>query len=296
MPRIALWLNRNYATTVHLIDQLRNNPAGRELTIYGSHKDLSSPVLAACDYRFAEPALTGREYSDHALRFCEEHDVTVFLPVYEQHAVASRADEFQASGVALIAPSAASIAILSDKAATYRAVGDDLDLVPPWREIGTADEFEAAVRDLSLGDRKLVVKPTRGVGATGVRILTDTVPSLAHLTGPVTHAAGIQDFVGALKTAEAIGEEIPRLLVMPYLDEPEISVDVLASSGRTVAAVPRSKNGRDRSLDAPDGVLRAASHLVEKFALDGLVNVQFRMLDGHPVLLEINTRPSGGLY
>jgi hypothetical protein len=30
--------------------------------------------------------------------------------------------------------------------------------------------------------------------------------------------------------------------------------------------------------------------------LDGLVNVQFRSFQGRPALLEINTRPSGGLY
>ena len=39
-----------------------------------------------------------------------------------------------------------------------------------------------------------------------------------------------------------------------------------------------------------------AAELVEHFELDGLVNVQFRSFEGRPALLEINSRPSGGLY
>lgn len=296
MSGTTIWLNRNYATTVHLIHQLRRNPQRRTVRILGSHKDPASPMLSGCDARFVEPALTGPEYAEHALRFCDEHDVDVFLPVYEQLAIARRAADFRRAGVALIAPPADAVELLSDKAATYRAVGHDSELTPPWREIRTADEFETAIAELAEFSGSLVIKPTRGVGATGVRMLSDAPPNLDELTGPVTHSATIQDFIGALKTEEAAGRSVAPLMVLPYLSEPEISVDVLARAGRTVAAVPRAKRGRARSLHAPAEVLDAADQLVAIFALEGLVNVQFRFLDGRPVLLEINTRPSGGLY
>lgn len=314
--RAVLWLNRNYATTVHLIDQLRRNPAGRELTILGSHRDLSSPMLAACDRVFAEPDLTGEAYAAWALDVCRRERVDVFLPVHEQLAVARAADRFAAAGTTLITPPAAAVAVLADKTATYRAVGDRPDrpdlahLVPPFREVTSSDEFETAVRELSRPSHgvtydaseitgpaeRLVVKPVAGVGAAGVRMLTDAPPTLADLTAPPGYAATVQDYVQALKSAESTGAPVPRLMVMPYLDEPEISVDVLADHGSTVVAVPRTKAGRRRSLSAPEGVLSAAERLVDLFALDGLVNVQFRMRHGRPVLLEINTRPAGGLF
>lgn len=297
----VVWLNRNYATTVHFIAQLRANPDARHVTVIGSHRDLSSPMLAACDLAFAEPELTGAAYADFALEFCRAHGVDVFLPVHEQLAIARAAARFVAAGVALIVPPAAAIEVLADKAATYRTVARDpatVDLVPPFREVASSDEFEAAVRKLSdaAPTERLVVKPVDGVGATGVRILSETPPGLAQLTGPVGHGATVQDFVQALKTAESTGVPVPRLIVMPYLDEPEISVDVFADAGSTLVAVPRCKAGRKRSLEAPAGVLEAARTLVARFGLDGLVNVQFRMRDGRPVLLEINTRPAGGLY
>lgn len=304
--RHVVWLNRNYATTVHFIDQLRQDPAGREFTVIGSHRDLSSPMLAACDLVFAEPELTGAAYADFALRFCREQQVEVFLPVHEQLAVARIADRFAAVGTAVIAPPAAAIELLADKAATYRALSarpEFAALVPPFREVASSDGFETAIRELSepaaessRPAERLVVKPVDGVGATGVRMLTDAPPTLEQLTGPAGHAATVHDFVQALKSAESTGAAIPRLIVMPYLDEPEISVDVLADGGHTVLAVPRCKEGRRRTLAAPAGVLDAAADLVGEFGLDGLVNVQFRMRSGRPVLLEINTRPAGGLF
>ncbi len=293
---IAIWLNRNYATTVHVIEQLRNNPDGRAVTIYGSHQDSSSPMLSACDYRFTESTLVGQAYADHALDFCLEHHIDVFLPVYEQYSVVCRAVDFARAGVAVIAPAAPAVALLGDKAATYRAVGDESGLLPPWRAAATADDFEAAVTELSEYGGPLVVKPVRGVGANGVRMLTDTTPTLAELSGPVSHAATLIDFIVALKSAEATGQPIAPLMLMPYLEEPEISVDVLADAGHPLVAVPRSKVGRDRHLDAPEEVLEHTALLVRRFALHGLVNVQFRQWRGRPVLLEINTRPSGGLY
>ena len=299
-PGAVLWLNRNYATTVHFIDQLRRGPGGRDLTVIGSHRDLSSPMLAACDRVFAEPELTGEAYADFAVRFCRDEAVDVFLPVHEQLAVTRAADRFAAVGTALIAPPAAAVELLADKAATYRTLLGRpalAGLVPPFREVATTDEFEAAVRDLSepTGER-LIVKPVDGVGASGVRLLSETPPGLADLTGPAGITVTVQDFVQALKNAEATGAPVPRLMVMPWLDEPEVSVDVLADAGRTVTAVPRTKSARRRSLDAPVGVLDAAAELVAEFALDGLVNVQFRMREDRPVLLEINTRPAGGLF
>lgn len=302
----VVWLNRNYATTVHFIGQLRDNPAGREITVIGSHRDPLAPMLAACDLAFPEPDLTGADYADFALRFCLDHHVDVFLPVHEQLAIARAADRFAAAGIALVSPPAGAIEVLADKAATYRTVAADprtAVLVPPFREIASSDEFESAVRELSgptldgTGPaERLVVKPVVGVGATGVRILSESPPTLAQLTGPIGHGAGLQDFVQALKTAESTGVTVPRLLVMPYLDEPEISIDVLADGGTTLVAVPRCKAGRRRWIGAPVGVPAAARDLVRTFALDGLVNVQFRMRHDRPVLLEINTRPAGGLY
>ncbi len=296
MPSLAIWLNRNYATTVHVLEQLRKNPDGRSVTLFGSHKDASSPMLAGCDHRYVESTLTGSAYADYALQFCQDKGIKVFLPVYEQHSIALRARDFQELGVALICPGPEAIALLDDKCNTYASLGEHHDLVPPWRKVTSAIEFGQAIRELKHYGKALVVKPASGVGADGVRILSEHEPTLAELCGPVTHSATAAQFSKALKQAQEAGFSINALLVMPYLNNPEISVDVLTDNGRTLVAVPRSKVGRDRFLSAPDAVLDATRLLVAEFNLSGLANVQFRQWDDKAVLLEINTRPSGGLY
>ena len=295
---VRVWLNRNYATTVHVIAQLRDNPDGVPVEIFASHTDETSPVLSAADHVLTEPDYDSPDYVDEMLELCRRHHINVLLPVGNQLAIARRRAEFEAQGTALICPPAAAIELLDDKTDTYRSLGGSA-IVPEWRVVNSAAAFDQALMDLSdewTSHAPLVVKPARGVGADGVRFLTRERPQLAELLGPVGLHTHVELFRDALSAAEAAGETIPELMVMPYLPGPETSVDVLADKGRTIAAVPRSKVGRRRLLDGDPRLFRETELLVEHFELDGLVNVQFRTYAGRPVLLEINTRPSGGLF
>lgn len=294
MSPVRIWLNRNYATSFHLIRQLRENPDGTPVQVIGSHVDPDSPVLAGCDEVVGEPEVSDPDFVDRCLQVCSDHRVQVFLPVAGQSAIARRRADFRAVGTALICPPAEAVTLLGDKAATYRDLAGS-DWVPPWRPATDLRSFEAALAELAehwTAHHPLVVKPARGVGADGVRFLTRQPPTLQSLVGP----AG--PFVPASLYREAVARatEIPELLVMAYLSGPETSVDVLAAQGRTVAAVPRSKSGRSRSIDGRPELLAITEELVSRYRLDGLINVQFRWFGDRPVLLEVNTRPSGGLF
>ena len=298
MESVRIWLNRNYATTVHLLNMLRHNEHGIPVTLFSSHVDPSSPMLAASDHRLREPVVTDPDFVDEMLALCLRHDIDVLLPVAGQSLVAHRAADFKTIGTALICPPAAAVDVLADKASTYLALSGSA-LVPPWRVASTLGEFDAAIADLedlwTIGE-PLILKPTSGVGADGVRFLSRTGPDLAGLLGPVGPLVGLDTVRRALAGAEAAGVKIPALMVMPYLSGPETSVDVLAQRGRTLVAVPRTKNGRQRVIGGDPRLPRLAAELVQHFDLDGLVNVQFRSFDDRPALLEINSRPSGGLY
>lgn len=298
MESVRIWLNRNYATTVHLLDMLRHNEDGVPVTLFSSHADLSSPMLTGSDYRLREPIVSDPDFVDQVLALCVQHEIDVLLPVAGQSLIAHRVADFKAAGTALICPSGDAIDVLADKASTYLSLAGS-ELVPPWRVARTPAEFDIAIEEL--GDRwttrcPLILKPTFGVGADGVRFLTRTGPDLADLLGPVSPVVGIEVVRRALTEAESAGVPIPSLMVMPYLAGPETSVDILAHRGQTLAAVPRTKNGRRRVIGGDPRLPGLAAELVEHFALDGLVNVQFRSWDDRPALLEINSRPSGGLH
>jgi hypothetical protein len=299
---VRIWLNRNYSTTVHLLELLRDNPSGAPVVLFGSHTDSSSPMLTGCDHRLREPAVTDPDFVDQVLELCVANRIDVFIPVAGQLQIARRAAEFAAVGTALVCPSAPAIELLADKAATYLALSGS-ELVPPWRVFRSLGEFDAAAADLDhvwTSDRPLILKPAVGVGADGVRFVSRDAPTLQDLLGPVgpgTDVAAVRAaLAAAADTSEDSQGEIPPLLVMPYLPGPETSVDVLACGGRTLVAVPRSKNGRRRVIGGDPALPGLAAELIEHFRLDGLVNVQFRSFEGRPALLEINSRPSGGLF
>lgn len=299
MSGVHIWFNRNFATNMHTLEQIRNNADGREVTLFGSHVDVSSPMLTACDQAFLEPPLVGDEYADYALHFCQENAIDVFLPVLNQEAIAHRLADFEAAGVKVIAPPAGAIALLGDKANTYRALAGHPELIPPWREVHSSVEFADAVdyfADEFGPSTRLVLKPSRGVGADGVRFLVPGQPTLAGLLGPVEPIVTPEEVRRVMQSAESVGTHIPGVLVMPYLQRPEISVDVLARDGEVVVGIPRVKEGRDRVLNCDPAVLPIAHELVKLFGLHALVNVQFRYWRDQPVLLEINTRPAGGLF
>ncbi|BFO17312.1 hypothetical protein SHKM778_37000 [Streptomyces sp. KM77-8] len=97
----------------------------------------------------------------------------------------------------------------------------------------------------------------------------------------------------ALRSAE----EPVDWLVMPRLEQPEVSVDCLTGTDNRVRmAVGRTKNGRRRGFTLHEQWLEPARRIAEEFGLHHLSNIQFRMLGDRPVLMDVNTRPAGGLH
>lgn len=52
---LTIYFNRTYATNVHVIDLMRDNPDGRAVKVIATHSDPSSPMLHASDVAAAEP-------------------------------------------------------------------------------------------------------------------------------------------------------------------------------------------------------------------------------------------------
>jgi ATP-grasp in the biosynthetic pathway with Ter operon len=296
---LRIWVNRAFATTARALRMLRDNPDGTEVTLIGSHVDEASPVLAECDLAFAEPDVVGDDYLDWALAFAREHRVDVFLPRMNQDVIAANSDRFHDAGVAVLSPPAAAVTLFEDKAEAYRQVAEAALAVAPWRIASGAKQLAVALDDLheELGAAPLCVKPVQSIGGRGFRIVLDDVAALDSLLGQPEPLITRADLLAAFEAAEDAGGAVPSMIVQPVLAEPEVSIDTLAApGGRLLAAVTRTKTPRLRMvLDDPPSV-DYARRIVERFGLSYLGNVQLRRWRGERVMLEVNTRPSAGLY
>ncbi|MEU9283396.1 ATP-grasp domain-containing protein [Streptomyces sp. NPDC048275] len=292
--RVRVWLNRTYAENVFFMDQLRSNPQLRPVEIHATHGDPDSPVLAAADTAAMEPeGLSPAAYVEYALDQCARHSIDVFVPVLHQSAIVAHRAEFAAIGTALLAPPAEAVAVFQDKATAYQAVQAVGVPVPPWWRVRTEEELLVAVEALEAAGHKACFKPAAGAGGVGFRVITRAPFSLAHLNGfpsPYVPLSLVQD---ALRETD----EPVDWLVMPLLGQPEVSVDCLTGpDGRVRMAVGRTKNGRRRGFTLHPSWIEPARLLAEAFGLHYLTNIQFRMYGDEPVLMDVNTRPAGGLH
>ncbi|MFE7972789.1 ATP-grasp domain-containing protein [Streptomyces shenzhenensis] len=294
LSRVRVWLNRTYAENVFFMDQLRRNPSDRAVEIHATHGDADSPVLAAADTADLEPeGLSPAAYVEYALDQCARRGIDVFVPRLHQGAIVAHRAEFEAAGTALLAPTPQAIAVFEDKVTAYEAVHSVGVPVPPFRRVRTADELIAAVEELEAGGHKACFKPATGAGGVGFRVITRSPFSLLQLGGFPGPYVQLDLVVSALRRAD----QPVDWLVMPRLEQPEVSVDCLTGpDNRVRLAVGRTKNGRRRGFTLHEQWLEPARLIAEGFGLHHLSNIQFRMYGDRPVLLDVNTRPAGGLY
>ncbi|MFF8970822.1 ATP-grasp domain-containing protein [Streptomyces sp. NPDC014995] len=294
VSRVRVWLNRTYAENVFFMDQLRRNPSDRAVEIHATHGDADSPVLAAADTAVLEPeGLSPAAYVEYALDQCARRGIDVFVPRLHQAAIVAHRTDFEAVGTALLAPTPEAVAVFHDKVIAYEAVQAIGVPVPPWWRVRTADELLAAVEELEAGGHKACFKPASGAGGVGFRVITRAPFSLTQLNGFPSPYVQLDLVVEALKQAD----EPVDWLVMPRLEQPEVSVDCLTGpDNRVRLAIARTKNGRRRGFSLHEQWLEPARHIAERFGLHYLSNIQFRMFGGQPVLMDVNTRPAGGLH
>lgn len=294
LSRVRVWLNRTYAENVFFMDQLRRNPSDRAVEIHATHGDADSPVLAAADTAELEPeGLSPAAYVEFALAQCRRRGIDVFVPRLHQSAIVAHRADFAAIGTALLAPPPEAVAVFEDKVIAYEAVQAIGVPVPPWYRVRTADELLAAVEELEEDGHKACFKPASGAGGVGFRVVTRAPFSLAQLNGFPSPYVQLDMVVETLRRAD----EPVDWLVMPRLEQPEVSVDCLTGpDNRVRLAVGRTKNGRRRGFTLHEQWLEPARRIAEGFGLHYLSNIQFRMYGEQPVLMDVNTRPAGGLH
>ncbi|MFF2744979.1 ATP-grasp domain-containing protein [Kitasatospora sp. NPDC058048] len=291
---VRVWLNRTYAENVFFIEQLRAAP--RPVVVHATHGDPDSPVLAAADHGTPEPAgLAADGYVGYALDYCARHAIDVFVPQLHQLAIALARPEFEAIGTTLLCPPATAIAAFTSKADGYATIAGAGLPTPPWWRVRTPAELWHAVERIEDTGRTACLKPTTGAGGAGFRVLTREPYDARRLAG-WDHRVQVEQVAAALAGGGPDGEPVD-LLVMPHLDGPEVSVDCLADrDGSPLAAVGRTKEGRRRGFTTEECYLEPVRRLVRATGMAYLSNVQFRRLDGLPVVIDVNTRPAAGLH
>lgn len=219
--------------------------------------------------RILQPGLSP-DFVDGIRQLCvdDQIDVVISTVDVELPPLAARRDDL--GGAVLAAPSEATLAVTLDKWELAQRCAPLLRT--PVTRLLNADGV--ALRWVY----PVIVKPRRGAGSRGVRL----VPDRATLT--------------AMEPDEA-------LIIQEHLPGDEFSVDVLADAdGNVVAAVPRTRTRVDSGVSIAGQTVHdpaledTAAAVARAIGLRGVANVQLRRdSDGIPALLEVNPRFPGAL-
>jgi carbamoyl-phosphate synthase large subunit len=230
-----------------------------------------SPAVHMADRAYKVSLVTAPEYLDELLGVCAAEEIGLLVPTIDDELplLARARPRFEARGVRVAVSSRRTTTICNDKHATcvwLRSRG-----VP-----AAASYLPAGIpADAAF---PLFVKPRfgrGGVGAYAVNTPRELEFFLSYVENPI---------------------------VQQYLDGPEFTIDLLCDfGGRPLAVVPRERSviragvtDRGRTVRSPD-LVTLARRCAEAFDFAGAVNIQCRIVDGRPVVFEINPRFSGGI-
>ena len=290
---MRIWFNHWFSTAYHLINLMKEREPERFVFI-GSATNPNAIYKKACQEFYPERHdVSGEEYLEFCLRFCREHEVDVFVPRHDLVSIVRARKRFEDAGVRLFAEkNGETVSIMDDKLRTYELLGTILpERVPEFRMARSLQEFEEAVSELSGRFERVCYKLAIDEGAQSFRVIDDRV----ERPGSIFNTPGNKvTFSGAMKVMGGYDFRIP-VLVMPFLEEVEISVDCL-KTGTGNIVIPRFKSGSRYSEVVFDRqIMDECSMLMDRLDMHMPFNIQYKKSGGRAYILELNTRMSGGL-
>jgi len=230
-----------------------------------------SPAVHVAERWYLVPMADDPLYLDALLAICDAEHIGLVIPTIDDELVlmGDARDAFNRRGAVVAVSAPETSRICNDKYETCRSLRErGVDAVPVW----LPNELDESVAF------PLFVKPRFGRGGVG-----------AHAVRNARELAFFLDYV-----------EQP--VVQTYLSGPEFTIDVCCDlRSQVLSIVPRERvviragvTDRGRTVRDPR-LMTLAESVVNAMPFVGALNVQARMLDGVPMVFEINPRFSGGI-
>ena len=288
---IRVWFNHWFSTSYRLIELMKENKE-EQVWVVGTNKQNNSVIKNMCDEWYSEPDSDGDKYVEDCVRFCQEHRIDVFVPRRKMLDISRNMNRFREIGVRVMAEDYSRLELLADKARTYDLLRNQKCLsIPEYHIVKTAAEFEQAYLQLKPKHSQICVKFVLDEGGMSFRKISEEEDPYRLLK---VYMGGSVLYHQYLKWLRAI-EPFDPLMVMPYLPGREISVDCLATASGLIA-VPRYKGtARHEEIIYDERIMDMVNCIMDTTGLEFPCNIQFKLKEDEPYLLEINTRMSGGL-
>ena len=270
----------------------------REISIHGVDMRPDAVGRFLCDAFYLVPAGASPGYIPALAAVVEKvrPDLLFVQSSHEIETAARHRDVFEALGARVLADGVDGIETAGDKALMHAACSQIPVPQPKLLLPRSLDELVAGARELGYPEVPVCFKPPVAKGSRGFRILSaevDRVHELLH-ERPINRYMTLPEFEGLFRGVEPF----PELMLMEYVDAPEITVDLFADKGEVVFHQTRTREEflsglamAFKTIDRPD-LVELTRKVVRHLGLDYYQSVQW--IGGK--LLEINPRVSTFVY
>ena len=310
---IAVWLAEGQSSQRDMLESLQvlKNQSIMPFTVIASHRDDRQEIFEFADKVYLEPVLAKDEVLNiesnlerwqFVLENAKQNKVKVLLTGRNGIDYEAHREAFTAAGMRLLtgATSVAALATIEDKFAFMQHChAHDIPVAQAWRFDNTA-ELRALLAEHS--HQLLCVKPVTGIFAQGFWRLDsekesdEQYDSFEHLYFTEDKKINTAQFIAAYDNSQMIKQRPIPMLLMPYLSGREYSIDVVCEHGEVLAAITRYKTGKIQHIGYDESVMEVVIPLIKAFGCDGIISVQTKQNDeGQHCVLEINSRPAGGI-
>ena len=262
--------------------------------------NFSAESASIADKFFLLPPGNSSDYFTNIFTYIEKNNIQVLLPYSDEEAIAlsPHLDKLEKIGCTTLVSSPSVLEIIESKPDTYDKLKSNGLKTPDFARAFSRYDVLHAIKEMGYPNRSVVVKPARGRGGRGVKVLVgyDAPPKWLG-TGRRESRLFVDKFNDDLfenLTCEQI--------IMPCFSEPVYDVDVFVNSRHTIhtfvrkrlnpAGVPFEGNEFVFSPEISEYAHEAAKIL----GLSSLHDIDMMTdREGEPVILEVNPRPSGSL-
>lgn len=188
------------------------------------------------------------------------------------------------------------IKILDNKSYFYsECLKNKLNCSIPFKTYNNYESFIIAKENMiKMGYHELCIKPSVGVFASGFHYFSNE-DILKRFTQGSNFAVTYNEYENALKNSDYV---LPEMIIMPKYNGKEISVDgscnIYNGNIAMCARVKIPSVGQKIIID--DEIYKISRKIIDIFKLKGVFNIQFMIHDDKYKILEVNARPSGGIF
>lgn len=296
----SFWLAEGQSSQRDMIislQQLKKN-SKNPFQIIASHRHHRPEITELADKHFQEP---NENRVNFVLSHAQQSNVKVLLTGRNSIDYEQQRPLFEQANIRLLtgATDCQTLELIENKEKfIYHCQQHHIPVADGW-VFNNSNELNSLLKQYS--HLPLCVKPVIGIFAQGFwRLDTGKAQnqwdSFEHLYFTDNKKIHLNQFLSAYQHSELVQNRPIPMLLMPYLAGQEYSIDVVCERGEVLLAITRYKQGSVQHIGYDPDVMAVVKPLIQSVGCDGIVSVQTKGDDtGQQKVLEINSRPSGGI-